>query len=137
MENSGGRIQLVALHHPPPGYPKTLALNEDIRVKPSFRALNLPTGNQLRTRFEDVDPQELERRLRGYYEAYYSELQARMTQYPAMSEIFPDVLLGARHSVVELAVDGVVATHWPAQQSGFEFRLSPQLLVKDITGAYS
>jgi hypothetical protein len=56
-----------------------------------------------------------------------------MSQYPAMSEIFPDVLLGTKHSVVELAADGVVATHWPAQQAGFEFHLSPHRLVKDIT----
>lgn len=72
--------------------------------------------------------------MRGYYETYFSKLQERMSRYPAMSEIFPDVLLGTRHSVVELAVDGVVALHWPAQRSGFEFHLSPHRLVRDITG---
>ena len=57
-----------------------------------------------------------------------------MSRYPAMAEIFPDVLLGTRHSVAELAVDGMVAIHWPEQQPGFEFHLSPHRLVKDITG---
>jgi hypothetical protein len=89
MGNAGDSIQLVALHHPPLGYPRTSALNEDLRVRPSFRVLGLPTGNRMRTRLKDVDPQELERRFRGYYETYYSELQEQMLRYPAMCEIFP------------------------------------------------
>jgi hypothetical protein len=134
MENDQGNVRLGILSNPPPGYPMTAALDEDLSVRNSLRLLASPPGILASTKPEDVHPGEVERRSRGYYEAYYSELHGRVSQYPAKADIFPDVLLGPRHVVAELGSDGVVATHWPAQQQGFEFHLSLHREAQDIAG---
>lgn len=127
---------MVALHHPPLGYPVTSALHDELRVPASFRVGRLPTGGQTHASREVTDPQELEQLLRTYYEAYYSELLQGLSQYPAASDIFPDVLLGHRHIVAELLADGVAAIHWPAPQQDFEFHDSPHQRVKDVTAIH-
>ncbi len=136
MENLEGSLSLMALFHPPPSYPVTPALGEDLRVRQSGRAWLFPGTDPLRTRVQDVDLGELEQRLRSYYEAYYSHLHERLSRYPARSDIFPDVLLGPRHIVAELAADGVVVIHWPAQEQAFEFEASLHRTAQDITGLH-
>lgn len=129
-------INLVALYHQPSYYPVTPQLAEEARVRQSSRFWRNPGGPSQHTRLADVHVEELEERLRNSYEAYYSELQERMSRYRAASDIFPETLLGPRHLVAELAADGVVVTHWPAQEQAFEFHISSDHLVKDITGVY-
>ncbi len=80
-----------------------------------------------------MDRDELERDLRGYYEAYYAKVDSRMSRYPAIHKIFPDRMIGSRHVVAVLAADGVEVTHWPAQQQSFEFRPTTNRTVRDIT----
>ncbi len=129
-------INIVALYHPPSYYPVTPELAEEARVRQSSRSWRNPGGPSQRTRLADVRVEELEERLRDSYEAYYSELHERMSRYPTAPDIFPETLLGPRHLVAELAADGVVVTHWPSQEQAFEFHVSPDRLVKDITGLY-
>jgi hypothetical protein len=75
----------------------------------------------------------LEQRLRRFYDAYYSELRQRMSRYPVASEIFPYYLTGSRQIVATLTKDGLVATHWSANRDSFEFKVSPDQRVTDIT----
>lgn len=84
-------------------------------------------------KLEEVDQAALEGRLRKFYGAYYSELRQRMSQYPAASGIFPYYLVGYRQIVAILTKDGLVVTHWPAEQDAFEFHVSPTQKVRDIT----
>lgn len=56
-----------------------------------------------------------------------------MSQYPAAPEIFPYHLMGARHIVTILTKDGLAATHYPAEYDSFEFRVSQDQRVTDIT----
>lgn len=81
----------------------------------------------------DIDRAALEQRLRRFYAAYYSELRERMSQYPAASDIFPYHLKGARQIVAVLTKDGLVTTHWPAEHDSFEFTVSTEQKVRDIT----
>jgi hypothetical protein len=133
MENDDVGVNLVTLHRPPSYYPPTPALGEELRVRQSFKTWRLPSEGPQRLKYQDVNLLNLERHLRGYYGAYYSELDLLMTRYPAMDEIFPEVLRGPRHIVVDLAADGIVAVHWPAQIEGFAFDISPHRLVRDFT----
>ncbi len=80
-----------------------------------------------------IDREALERRLRAYYEAYYSDLRQRMSRYPAASEIFPYYLKGYRRIVATLTKDGLVSVHYPAERDSFEFRTDPRRRVRDIT----
>lgn len=129
-------ISIITLYHPPPYHPVTPDLAEEARVRQSSRSWRSPGASQLRTRPENVRVRALEDQLRASYEAYYSKLHERMSRYPAAPDIFPETLLGPRHLVAELATDGVVVTHWPAQEQAFEFHVSSNRLVTDITGQY-
>lgn len=129
-------INIVALYHPPSYYAATPELAEEARARQSSRSWRPPGAPSLRTELRDVRVEELEEQLRGSYEAYYSELHERMSRYRAAPDIFPETLLGPRHLIAELAADGVVVTHWPAQEQAFEFHISSDRLVKDITGLY-
>lgn len=106
--------------------------NDEFGAKLSLRIRHLPGDGRLRASFEDVDLNEVEQLMGGYYHSYYSELDARMSRYPAKSNIFPDVLQGPRRIVATLALDGVLVFHWPAQQQSFEFRSSPDMMVLNL-----
>lgn len=84
-------------------------------------------------RLEEVDQAALEQRLQRFYKAYYSELRQQMSQYPAVAEIFPYYLTGFRRIVAVLTRDGLATTHWPAECDSFDFRVSPEQTVRDIT----
>lgn len=135
MENDQGGMTLVALLDIPPGCPMNPAIYEDLRVRQSIRFWRNPGGGLANTTLNNIDLHDLDRRVRIYYETYYAELRDRMSRYPTMAEIFPDILRGHRHIVVAVAADGIVATHWAAEQSDFEFVFSPNLTVQDITGS--
>lgn len=76
----------------------------------------------------------MERRLRGFYDAYYSELRQWMSRYPTAPEIFPYYLRGPRRIVVTLAQDGFLAVHYPAERDSFEFGVAAERRVTDLTG---
>jgi hypothetical protein len=115
----------------PPGLVQ--APEDEFRARASIRVSRLPEVDSSRSRLENVNYEELENHLRSYYEAYYYELEGRMSRYPAMHEIFPDLLLGPRRVISILASDGIVATHWPTREQSFEFRVSTGRMMKDIT----
>jgi hypothetical protein len=81
----------------------------------------------------EAETTALEQRLRRFYETYYSELRQRMARYPAASEIFPYHLKGFRRIVATLTKDGLVATHWHADQDTFKFEVSPAHRITDVT----
>jgi hypothetical protein len=56
-----------------------------------------------------------------------------MSHYPAASKIFPYYLAGFRRITAILTRDGLVVTHWPAERDSFDFRVSPDQKVRDIT----
>jgi len=87
----------------------------------------------LARRLPEAEIAALEQRLRRFYVAYYSEIRQRMSGYPAASDIFPYYLVGHRRIVATLTKDGLVVTHWPAEQDSFEFHVSPTQKVRDIT----
>ena len=111
----------------------TPAYYEDIRVRQSIRVWRNPGGGSATTTLRDVDLQSLEQRVRTYYETYYTELDDRMARYPTRDEIFPDTLVGNRHIVVAVATDGIVVTHWTAEQLDFDFVADSNSTVQNIT----
>ena len=84
-------------------------------------------------KFGEVDPTALEQQLRRFCETYYAELRQRMAQYPAASEVFPYYLTGFRRIVAILTKDGVVIIHWLAEHDSWEFQVSSNQRVTDIT----
>jgi len=56
-----------------------------------------------------------------------------MSQYPAASEIFPYYLTGCRRIIATLTKDGLVTVHYPAERDSFEFHVSPDRRVTDLT----
>ncbi len=106
---------------------------EAFRARISIRPVSLPGADEAQIGLGTVDRNELERDLRRYYETYYAELDARMSRYRAMHEIFPDRMIGPRCVVAVLATDGIEVTHWFAQQQSFEFRPSADRMVRDTT----
>ncbi len=56
-----------------------------------------------------------------------------MSRYPAASEIFPYYLKGSRRIVAILTKDGLVTVHYPAERDSFEFRVSSEQSVTDLT----
>ena len=56
-----------------------------------------------------------------------------MSRYPAASEIFPYYLKGSRRIVATLTKDGLVTVHYPAERDSFEFGVSPEQRVTDLT----
>ena len=133
MQQDQGGTNLVTIVDAPPGYPLTPAYREDIRVRQSIRIWRNPSGGPATTTLRNIDPQSLERRVMNYYETYYAELGDRMARYPMRDEIFPDTLVGHRHIVVAVATDGIVVTHWTAEQPDFDFVAVPNSTVQDIT----
>lgn len=83
--------------------------------------------------FGEADQAALEQQLRRFCETYYAELRQRMAQYTAAPEIFPYYLTGFRQIVATLTKDGVVVVHWLAERDSFDFRVSPDQRVTDIT----
>ena len=106
--------------------------NDEFGAKLSVRIRHLPGDGWLRASFEDLDLNEVEQLMGGYYRTYYSELNTRTSRYPAKSNIFPDVLQGPRRIAVTIALDGVLVFHWPAQQQSFEFRSSSDAMVMNL-----
>ena len=82
---------------------------------------------------EGVDQAALEERLRKFYGAYYSELRQRMSEYPVASDIFPYYLTGSRRIVATLTKDGLVIVHYPADHDTFEFAVTTEQRVTDLT----
>ncbi len=62
---------------------------EEFRTTASIRVVRFPGSDEAQNGLETVNREELEHDLRRYYEAYYAELDARMSRYPEMHDIFP------------------------------------------------
>ncbi len=79
---------------------------------------------------------EVRDRIQLYVSAYYDELRKQMAAYQTVSEAFPDHLKGQRRIVAVLGQDGVVVSHWAADQDSFEFYQSDKTMI-DIANEQS
>ncbi len=73
---------------------------------------------------------EVRDRIQLHVSAFYDELRKQMAVYQTMPEAFPDHLKGPRRIVAVLGHDGVVVSHWAADQDTFEFHQANKTMIE-------
>jgi hypothetical protein len=86
--------------------------------------------------FRRVDPDDLKQRQETYYQTNYRELRDMMSRYSAISESFPYWLKGPKIVLATLCEDGVLVTHFRAEEDRFVFGVSDRT-VTEVSDAQS
>jgi hypothetical protein len=87
--------------------------------------------------FRNIDPEDLRQRLESYCRIYYRELREMMSRYSAISESFPYWLKGPKIVLATLCADGVLVTHYGAEEDRFAFGVSDRTVTEVSDAQYS